>query len=255
MATSDADVPLIDAVYERLRDMIITNAICTGQKLVERDLAQQLGVSRTPIRGALGLLSMTGLVENRTRRGYYVSKFSAEQVADLYEFRKLLEVNAAKLAARNAQPSHLRKIEQILRELGKLTPEPEDHARAVKLDLEIHELIAHASGNNSLHQAITGVLDKVMCFISVEIGDKESLAAAHREHRALLKAIKGGDAEIAAKLIRTHIESAQESLLKIVQSREKLQIAVLSAGSFSKDARIKKQSVKKSNKEGRYERH
>jgi len=84
--------------------MIVTNALLTGQKLVDRELAQQLGVSRTPVREALGRLSMTGLVEKRIRRGYYVSKFSAEQVSDLYEFRKILEVNAARLAAQNAQP-------------------------------------------------------------------------------------------------------------------------------------------------------
>jgi DNA-binding GntR family transcriptional regulator len=229
MATSDSDLLLVDAVYGRLRDMIVSNALYSGQKLVERDLAQQLGVSRTPVRGALGLLSMSGLVENRIRRGYYVSKFSAEQVSDLYEFRKILEVNAARLAAQNAQPAHLREIDHILSELGKLTPEPKDHARAVELDLEIHELIARASGIKSLHQAMKGVLDKVMCFISVEIGDMDSLAAAHRQHRALLKAIKKKDAEGAAALIRTHIEGAQESLLKVIQARESLRNAVLFA--------------------------
>ncbi len=234
MATSESDLPLVDAVYGRLRDMIVTNALHTGQKLVERDLAQQLGVSRTPVRGALGLLAMTGLVENRLRRGYYVSKLSAEQIADLYEFRKILEVSAARLAARNAQPAHLRQIDQILGQLGKLTLEPKDHAKAVKLDLEIHELIARAGGNNSLHQAISNVLDKVMCFISVEIGDKKSLAAAHSEHRALLKAIKKRDAEGAADLLRAHIESAQENLLKVVHARESLRNAVLFPGTSGK---------------------
>lgn len=229
MATSDSELLLVDAVYGRLRDMIVANALYAGQKLVERELAQQLGVSRTPVRGALGLLSMTGLVENRTRRGYYVSRFSAEQVSDLYEFRKILEVSAARLAAQNAHPAHLREIDHILSELEKLTPEPKDHARAVKLDLEIHELIARASGIKALHQAIKGVLEKVICFISVEIGERESLAAAHSQHRALLKAIKKKDAERAAELIRTHIESAQDSLLKVVQAREGLRNGVLFA--------------------------
>ena len=230
MATRESELLLVDAVYGRLRDMIVANALYGGQKLVERDLAQQLGVSRTPVRGALGLLSMTGLVENRIRRGYYVSTFSAEQISDLYEFRKILEVSAARLAARNAQSAHLREIDRILSELEKLTSEPKDHARAVKLDLEIHELIARASGIKALHQAMKGVLEKVMRFISVEIGEKESLAAAHFQHRALLRAIKKRDAEKAAELIRTHIESAQQSLLKVIQAREGLRNGVLFAG-------------------------
>lgn len=254
MATSDSELLLVDAVYDRLREMIVANALYAGQKLVERELAQQLGVSRTPVRGALGLLAMTGLVENRTRRGYYVSKFTAEQVSDLYEFRKILEVNAASLAAQNAQPAHLREIDHMLSQLENLTHEPKDHARAVKLDLEIHELIARASGIEALHQAVKGVLDKVMCFISVEIGERKSLAAAHSQHRALLKAIRKKDAEGAAELIRTHIEGAQDSLLRVLQARESLQNAVLSPVS-SRRCSNQRALVTKRNQEERNERY
>ncbi len=163
MATKNSKL-LIDDVYARMRDLIFSNALRAGQKLVDRDLAEQLGVSRTPVREALGRLAMTGLVESRSRRGYYVSTFSAEQVVDLYEFRKILEVHAVQLAAKNALPSHLHEFECILADLEKLTSDPRDHAKAVKLDLEIHELIARASGNASLHQATQNVLDKFKCF-------------------------------------------------------------------------------------------
>jgi DNA-binding GntR family transcriptional regulator len=241
-------------VYARLRDMIVTNALYTGQKLVDRELAQLLGVSRTPIREALGRLSMTGLVESRARRGYYVSMFSADQVSDLYEFRRILEINAARLAAQNARPEHLREFDHILGKLEKLTSEPRDHARAVKLDLEIHDLIARASGIRSLHQAVQGVLDKVMRFISMEIGDRDSLAAAHSQHRALLKAIKRKNAERAAELIRAHIEGAEESLLQVLQARDSLRNAVLPASPSRKDARTKQRSLQQPNKEERHER-
>ena len=183
MASGETELLLIDAVFGRLRDMIVTNALQAGQKLVERDLAEQLGVSRTPVRGALGLLSAAGLVENRTRRGYYVSKLSLDQVSELYEFRKMLEMNAARLAAQKAGEQHLDEIDQILDELKALTPELENHGRAVQLDMRIHGLIARASGNALLHQAINSVMDKVMCFISVEIGDVGSLVAARNQHR------------------------------------------------------------------------
>lgn len=230
MASGDSDMLLIDAVYGRLRDMIVSNALQAGQKLVERDLASQLGVSRTPVRGALGLLSMAGLVENRIRRGYYVSKLSAEQVSDLYEFRKILEMSAAGLAAQRADVSHLHEIDCILDELQTLTPELENHARAVQLDMKIHELIARASGVKLLHQAIKAVLDKVMCFISVEIGDRESLVAAHVQHKELLRAIQERNVKAAVDLVRQHIEGAQSSLLEVLHARERLQNAVLAAG-------------------------
>jgi len=228
MATKLSDL-LIDDVYSSLRDLIISNALHAGQKLVDRDLAELLEVSRTPIREALGRLAMTGLVENRARRGYYVSKFSADQVKDLYEFRKMLEIHAVKLAARNAQPSHLKEFDCFLDELKLLSSEPSDHARAVKLDMEIHELIARASGNASLHQAIQNVLDKVMCFISVEISDQNSLAAAHREHWSLLQMIEKKNVEGAADLIRMHVDVAQQSLVSVLQARDEVRSAVLAS--------------------------
>jgi len=75
---------LIDSAYARLRDLILSNEFRAGQKLVDRDLAQQLGVSRTPVREALGRLAMMGLVEARSRRGYYVRQYTAEEMTDLY---------------------------------------------------------------------------------------------------------------------------------------------------------------------------
>jgi len=143
--TASKPEPLIDSVYARLRDLILSNVFRAGQKLVDRDLAEQLGVSRTPVREALGRLAMMGLVEARSRRGYYVTQYTAKQMTDLYEFRKILEVNAARLAAENAEPSHLREFERILIESEKLAANPTNHAKTVKLDLEIHDL---ASGDS-----------------------------------------------------------------------------------------------------------
>jgi DNA-binding GntR family transcriptional regulator len=233
MASNRSEL-LIDDVYGRLRDLILSNVLRTGQKLVDRELAEHLGVSRTPVREALGRLAMTGLVEKRIRRGYYVSEFSAEQVSDLYEFRKILEVDAVKLAAQNAQPSHLVEFDRILVDLEKLTSDPRDHARSVKLDLEIHELIARASGNTSLHQAMQNVLDKVMSFISVEISDRDALALAHRQHKAILHMIKEKDVEGAAELIRAHVDIAQENLLEVLQARENLRNSALATTPFKR---------------------
>ena len=227
MATKRSEL-LIDEVYGRLRNLIASNALRAGQKLVAREMAEQLGVSRTPVREALGRLAMTGLVEARSRRGYYVSTFSAEQVADLYDYRKMLEVHAVELATKNALPSHLDEFDSILADLEKLSSDPKDHAKAVRLDLEIHELIARASGNAVLHQAIQAVLDKVMCFIWVETSNREALAAAHRQHRALLQVIKKKDAKGAAALIRDHVDRAKDSLVKVLQARDNLQDSILS---------------------------
>lgn len=228
--------PLIDTVYARLRDLILSNVLRSGQKLVDRDLAEQLGVSRTPVREALGRLAMMGLVEARSRRGYYVTQYTTEQMSDLYEFRKILEVNAARLAAQNAEPSHLREFERILKESEELAADPTKHAKTVELDLEIHELIARASGNESLHQAIQNLMDKVMCFIWVDWVDAATAApvsvlAAHREHKELIERILAKDSEGAAEFLGEHIDNAREGLATMLKAREDLRSAVLAGTS------------------------
>ncbi len=226
--------PLIDSVYAQLRDLILSNEFRAGQKLVDRDLAQRLGVSRTPIREALGRLAMMGLVEARSRRGYYVRQYTTEEMSDLYEFRKILEVNAARLAAQNAEPSHIREFEDILIKSEELAADPANHARTVKLDLEIHDLIARASGNNALHHAIQNLMDKVVCFIWVDwvdasVADPVSIATAHREHQGLIQRIIARDAEGAAEHLGAHIESAREGLAAMLKARDDLRSVVLAS--------------------------
>jgi DNA-binding GntR family transcriptional regulator len=228
--------PLTDSVYARLRDMILANLQRSGQKLVDRDLAEQLGVSRTPVREALGRLAMMGLVETRSRRGYYVRQYSADDVSDLYEFRRILEVNAARLAAHNALPEHIAQFDRILRDLKDLGSDPENRAKTVELDLEIHNLIAKASGNAALQQAIQNLMDKVMCFIWVDWGDPScadpvAIAAAHREHENLIIRIREKDAEGAAEQLGAHIDKARKVLTRLLNTREELRNAVLAGRS------------------------
>jgi DNA-binding GntR family transcriptional regulator len=228
---------LIDSVYARLRELIVSNVLRTGQKLVDRDLAEQLGVSRTPVREALGRLAMMDLVEARSRQGYYVKEYSAKQMSDLYEFRKMLEVHAARLAAHNAQPSHLLEFDRILADSEKLAADPSNYAELLKLELELHELIARASGNASLHHAIRNLMDKIMGFIWIEATtDKTMLIAAHNDHKALINLIKEKNAEGAADRIRQHIENAQKTLESAFLARDDLREVVLAATSSNRGA-------------------
>ena len=241
MATDNSQ-SLIDSVYARLRDLIISNELRGGQKLVDRDLADTLGVSRTPVREALGRLTVMGLVEARSRRGYYVRQYTADQMSDLYEFRKILEVNAARLAAQHASPAHLQEFHRLLAESEKLTADPETRARTVEIDLQIHDLIARASGNVSLHQAIENLMDKVTCLIWVDwldasLADPVSIAAAHSEHKALLLSIVERDAERAAEHMGTHIDNAREGLASMLQARDDLRNA-LKAGTASTKSQV-----------------
>jgi DNA-binding GntR family transcriptional regulator len=234
VATTSGAKTLNNVVYSQLRDLIVSNELRAGQKLVDRELAERLRVSRTPVREALGRLAVMGLVEARNRRGFYVCQYTAEQMSDLYAFRKILEVNAARMAAENAKPEHLRDIDRILSELETLAKNPDNRAKTVEVDLQIHDLISRASGNDSLLQASRQILDKILCFIWVDwmdssVADPASISAAHREHRELLLAVKERDPERAASLMSEHIGNAQAGLAKLLQNRAELRGLVLSA--------------------------
>lgn len=229
---SNKPEPLIDSVYSRIRDLILSNVLRAGQKLVDRDLADQLGVSRTPVREALGRLAMMGLVEARSRRGYYVRQYSADEVSDLYEFRKILEVSAARLAAQNLQPEQEREFDRILKEMASLESSSGNRSRSVELDLEIHNLVGKASGNSELQKAIQNLMDKVMCFIWVDwvdpsSADPETIAAANREHTELIISIKNRDADAAARTLGAHIDNARDVMTNLLRSREEYRDAVL----------------------------
>jgi DNA-binding GntR family transcriptional regulator len=140
----------------------------------------------------------------------------------------MLEVHAARLAARNAQPSHLREFDRLLADSKKLASAPANQSDILKFELELHELLARASGNGALHQALHNLMDKVMGFIWIEVTtDKAMLDIAHSDHQALIHKIKEKDEEGAAELMGRHIKSAQETLAKAFQARDELRSAIL----------------------------
>lgn len=214
--------------------MILLNELRAGQKLFDRDLAEELGVSRTPVREALGRLAMMGLVEARSRRGYFVPQYSPDEVSELYEFRKILEVSAARLAAQQARPEHIAEFDRILRELDGMTPDPSNYAKIVELDLKIHRFIGVASCNSLLCQSIHNLMDKVMCFLWVDWADPggntpEVITASNREHKRLITMIKEHDADGAADLLGNHIDEARNVMARLLNAREDLRSAVLAA--------------------------
>jgi DNA-binding GntR family transcriptional regulator len=141
----------------------------------------------------------------------------------------MLELHSVAMAVINATPEHISTFKSILKDLKKLTAKPEDHAKAVKLDMDIHKLIALAAGNKSLQEAMNNVLDKLMCFVAVEIADQNALATAYKEHKMLLGLIEQRDVKGAVNLMRSHIDNAQNNLVRVFQTRDEFKKSILSA--------------------------
>lgn len=211
-----------DEVHTHLRNQILSNHLKPGQKLVDRDLAKALGVSRTPVREALIRLHHEGLVESRQGKGYSVVDIDAQQAADLYDLREVLEGRAIRLAMERAKPEDLNELAEVLATLETYRNVPEKRGEEIKLGLSIHKIIARASGDAVLHEILVRLLDRMLLFIWLESisEDPELAEATRREHAAFLTVIREKRTEDAEALVRTHIQKAKEHMLRMIKARE-----------------------------------
>ena len=155
--------PLRDVVFENLRTAILEGDLKAGQRLMEVQLAEQLGVSRTPIREAIRKLELEGLVVMLPRKGAYVANMSFKDLIDVLEIRSSLEGLAASLAAERLREEDISDLERVAKEFEKSVREA-DIDNVLKKDVEFHEKIFLMANNKKLYQLITSLWEQVHRF-------------------------------------------------------------------------------------------
>ena len=191
-------------VTDQLRDQIIDGVRLPGSKLVERDLAEELGVSRLPIRDALKTLVTEGMVTPRPRTWAVVREFTASDIADLSEVRASLELLTFKLAAQRNTREGLAELRRVL---------DEEHAGAAAGDAvgarragaRFHETVTKLAGNDLLVE-LQGTLSSRMRWLLSQHDDLEAMAA---EHERLFDAIARRDVESMDELVLGHLETSK----------------------------------------------
>jgi len=209
-------------VYSSIKEMILSRQLKPGYKISDRDLAAELRVSRTPVRHALSRLEQEGLLEIRASKGYFVPDMDAAQVADLYALREVLEVHAIRLAVERATPSDLDELAEVLATLDKYRDDPAKRGEEIRVGLRIHEIIARASGDIFLYETLTRLLNRMHFFMWMETinEDPEAAELPRREHSGLLAVIRERRADEAEALVRRHIQTAKQHIVKILEARE-----------------------------------
>ncbi|QJW36394.1 GntR family transcriptional regulator [Cellulosimicrobium protaetiae] len=190
-----------------LRDQIVDGERGPGSRLVERELADELGVSRVPVREALRALVAEGLVTPRPRSWAVVRTFSPDDVAHLLEVRAALEVLAARRAAERAAPQDLTALADALAREEQAAAR-DDATAARRAAADFHEALLAAAGNSVLDEltAVTASRSRWL------LGQHEDLAGMAGEHRHLLDAIRAGDADEAAHQVAAHLETSRRAL-------------------------------------------
>ncbi|MFP4891834.1 GntR family transcriptional regulator [Paraburkholderia sp. EG304] len=212
------------AIVQTLREKILSGELSPGQRLVEAQLAQWLGVSRTPLRYALSVLSSEGLLDRSGSRGYVVRRFSVRDVLDAIDVRGVLEGLAARSVAENGMSAALAAaLDECLREGDEIFEQkhlkPGDDARYAQMNGRFHALIVEAAQN----QAITAALslnDKVPFVSPFTIAFDEAarerqfmmLMYAHRQHHAIVDALKQREGARVDALMKEHTHISKESL-------------------------------------------
>jgi len=186
-----------------------------GDRLVESELAERFGVSRTPIREALQRLE-TQAVLARDGRSLVVSSLDHDQLGELYVVRAELEGLAARLAAQHAAPEEIRVLYDMIRKDRELVDRPDLLSRANK---RFHRQIHLASHNRYLIQQLEMVHRSMALLATTSLAVDDRGARALDEHEAIVKAIEARDGEAADRAIRAHISHAYETRLKLDAER------------------------------------
>jgi DNA-binding GntR family transcriptional regulator len=195
--------PLRQQVYETLEELIIYGILTPGQHLVEADLAKRLGVSRIPVREALQLLHSNGWVELRQRQGAFVHRPTLEEVDEVFSIRTLLEVESARIAAKNATEDSLRELRKTVKAGAKALAAGDEEA-LVRLNSAFHAQVTALAGNRVLAEMI-GRLDKRIRWYFAPVARSRG-EASWKEHEELIDALESGDSRRAAKTMRKHAE-------------------------------------------------
>jgi len=210
---------LRDVIFETLRKAIITGEIKPGERLMEVAIAEQMGVSRTPVREAIRRLEAEGLVTMVPRKGTHVSELSSKDIIDVLEVRGALDKLATGLAAKRIKPQQLRALESIHKQYIAFV-EKENIEGAVRKDIEFHDAIYAASGNSRLIGVLSTLKEHIYRFRVIYLRDMDIAEHVEQEHRQILDALKEGNEQLAAELAEKHIKSQMESIVEALSQKK-----------------------------------
>jgi DNA-binding GntR family transcriptional regulator len=201
--------PLRDVVATEMRRLILDGTLRPGERLIEDRLAEQLGVSRNPVREAIRVLEAEGFLDVTARRGCFVAVLTAKQAADLFEVRLVLEPLGAKLAAGQSSAARIARMKEILAR-AQTDPEHSDLDTLAELHTELHSLIFEMTGNTYLTAMAIPMVKRGQWLLRQAAPLRTP--DAWSEHHGLIAAIEAGDPDLAEALGRHHVLSVRSSM-------------------------------------------
>lgn len=209
-------LPLRDVVFHTLRQSILMGDLAPGQRLMEIKLAENLGVSRTPIREAIHKLELEGLVVMSPRKGASVAKITEKDLTDVLEVRCSLEELAVELACEKISPEEISQLKVVMEEF-KQAMSGNDITTIASKDVAFHDVIFTATGNKRLIQLLNNLRELMYRYRVEYLKDYESHSKLIKEHEIIIESLENGNTEQAKKTIKDHIYNQVMAVRKTLQ--------------------------------------
>ncbi len=203
------NVELGKIAYEEVKKLITTKQLKPGQKIVQEKLAEQLGISRTPLRSGLQMLEAESLIESIPRRGVVVKEFSDKEILEIYDCRIALEGMAVSLFTQKASQEQINNLSELFVPFLNSAEIPQDEYQ--KVDSLFHNTLIRGCGNSFLYNLFRkGNLLVCIDLIGLVRPPSETL----QEHLDIIGAIKKRDIDLANELIKEHLHISKERILR-----------------------------------------
>jgi len=203
---------LKEYVYHELKKKLISNIIKPGERIYEETIAEELEVSRTPVREVINQLVAEGFIENRPRKGIFAAVISKNELAKMLDVRIALESLAIKLCCEKINAEEIEELRDIMKNLEKMLRN-KDFIQASQWDSKIHRYIAKVADNKKLTSYINDIQDVFAYTRGYNIKwTDEKVERSIEEHRKIVEAIANKDEESAIRIVKKDIESMRELL-------------------------------------------
>ncbi|MGH2596727.1 MAG: GntR family transcriptional regulator [Actinomycetota bacterium] len=213
----DAPRSLAEDAADRIREQILAGGFGQGEHLVEARIAQQLNVSRGPVREAFKLLRAEGLLLEEPRRGTFVVSLASEDVRQIYGLRAAIEGRAARLLASSADQTAIQQLRSLLAVIEEAA-RAGDAAAVYRADLAFHDGLCRLSGNARLHEVFARYVPMLRALLRLDERVHESLDVIAAQHRPLVEAIEAGDVSGAVACAEEHCDQAGELIANYLEA-------------------------------------
>lgn len=212
-------LPLRDVVFNTLREAILKGELKPGERLMEIQLAERLGVSRTPIREAIRKLELEGLVLTFPRRGAEVAKMTEKNMREVLVVRKALEVLAVEIACEVITQPQIVELKEVAKAFEQ-SMKSKDLKKIAEADVRFHDLIYQSTGNHRLLQILNNLREQIYRYRIEYLKEESTYPSLLQEHQALIDGLKNKDKEFVKDIMKRHIENQERTVINIIREQE-----------------------------------